>query len=134
MESYYRNDAARHRNGGQQASECAGSGRSSSGRSEQKLEQIGKVMVEELQVGTHTYRLKPYHQCFVGTDAVKFLIKKNFATDARDAVRLGNQLMERGLFRHVLQQHIFRVCSVYCFQTSHHYIHHHTTTTTTYKE
>lgn len=49
-----------------------------------------------------------YPRCFVGSEAVAAMIGGGMAADTADAVRLGNLLLEAGVFRHVLGEHPFR--------------------------
>ena len=74
--------------------------------------ELGEVMLLELPVASHSYHLRTYLNCFTGTDAVKWMISRGFARDERAAVVLGNAMMERGVFRHVMQQHTFKVSTV----------------------
>jgi len=72
---------------------------------EEKLETVGKAMVAGIPVGTRTYHLKKYTSCFLGTEAVEFLIVNKHASDTADALRLGNVLLKRGIFFHVARDH-----------------------------
>ncbi len=51
---------------------------------------------------------KTYENCFVGSKAVEKLIEKGLATDEDDAVRLGNVLLQSGIFHHVQRAHAFK--------------------------
>jgi pyruvate/2-oxoglutarate dehydrogenase complex dihydrolipoamide dehydrogenase (E3) component len=51
---------------------------------------------------------RTYVNCFVGRDAVQALIDESAAVDAADAVRLGNMLLDAGVFHHVLKEHPFK--------------------------
>lgn len=51
---------------------------------------------------------RTYPKCFVGREAVARLIEEGIATDAEDAVRIGNMLLDAGVFRHVLDEHAFK--------------------------
>ncbi len=51
---------------------------------------------------------KSYPRCFVGNEAVRRLIEENIAADEADAVRLGNMLLDAGVFHHVQQAHGFK--------------------------
>jgi len=70
---------------------------------------LGHLMLMELPVGTHSYMLKAYLNCFTGTEAVRWMVSRGIARDNAHAVRLGNQMMEHGVFRHVMQEHTFKV-------------------------
>ncbi len=51
---------------------------------------------------------KIYENCFIGSEAVGELIKKGIATDEDDAIRIGNLLMQSGIFHHVQRAHTFK--------------------------
>lgn len=51
---------------------------------------------------------KTYEQCFIGSEAVAQLIEKGLATDEEDAVRLGNVMLNSGIFHHVQRAHAFK--------------------------
>ena len=51
---------------------------------------------------------KVYEQCFVGQEAVAKFVESGLAADATDAVRLGNLLLEAGVFHHVVKEHPFK--------------------------
>ncbi len=57
---------------------------------------------------THGFPPKRYPKCFVGREAVQRIIEAGIAEDAQDAVRIGNLLLEAGVFRHVLNEHAFK--------------------------
>ncbi|KAL9089964.1 MAG: hypothetical protein Q9165_005493 [Trypethelium subeluteriae] len=55
------------------------------------------------------WHLRLHYNCFVGSDLVSWLLKYFKDVETRDdAVELGNNLMQRGLFQHVQQKHTFR--------------------------
>lgn len=55
------------------------------------------------------WHFKLHPNCFVGSDFTSWLLLKFRDVDSRDeAIQLGNQLMQRGLFHHVQKKHRFR--------------------------
>jgi len=53
--------------------------------------------------------LTKYPSCFIGKDAVDWLLKNVTELKTReDAIELGNLLMSLGLFRHVTREHAFK--------------------------
>ncbi len=52
------------------------------------------------------HRLRTYAQCFIGRDAVDWLVRHQ-RVDRVEAVRLGQRLVAHGLIRHVLDEHDF---------------------------
>ena len=51
---------------------------------------------------------KRYGACFVGTEAVAWMLKCSLAPNSEAAVRLGNDLLRMGLLYHVSYKHQFR--------------------------
>ncbi|NES22470.1 MAG: mechanosensitive ion channel protein, partial [Symploca sp. SIO3E6] len=60
-----------------------------------------------LEITDRKYRLKFYRNCFVGFEAVKWLMKTQKATQA-EAIRLGQMLVEQKVIHHVEDQHDFK--------------------------
>ena len=54
------------------------------------------------------YRLTTYRRCFVGEEAVAWLVSEGLADDVDAAVTLGNRLLDQGLFHHVVRDHRFK--------------------------
>lgn len=53
------------------------------------------------------YRLKLYKDVFVGSEAVKWLLRNGIASSAPAAVALGQQMLDAGFFAHVVDEHGF---------------------------
>lgn len=53
------------------------------------------------------YRLRRYPNCFVGEDAVSFMVEQGICDSAEEAVALGNQMLDEGLLHHVCYEHPF---------------------------
>jgi hypothetical protein len=72
----------------------------------------GAVSVQDRRSG-----LTKHRDCFVGCEAVVWLQgwlrQGGYADTERDAVTLGNQLMDTGLFEHVTKDHIFKNRDLY---------------------
>ena len=60
------------------------------------------------KVKDRRYHLKLYKKCFVGREAVAWLVEKGFAHNRTDAVYIGQDLLQKGAFRHVESEHHFR--------------------------
>ena len=55
------------------------------------------------------YHLTTYQNCFVGREAVNFLINNGLANSRKEAVLLGQSIMtELSLFEHVTRDHEFK--------------------------
>ena len=71
---------------------------------------LGERLRSLVDIRDRRYGFPPrtYANCFVGRDAVQALIDESAAVDAADAVRLGNMLLDAGVFHHVLKEHPFK--------------------------
>mmetsp|Transcript_20538 Transcript_20538/g.44916 ORF Transcript_20538/g.44916 Transcript_20538/m.44916 type:complete len:408 (-) Transcript_20538:8-1231(-) len=71
------------------------------------VEQIAARMAEAIEVGDLQYRSVKYERCFVGSDAVRWMLGSGLVTSEAAAVALGNQMTRLGLVQHVLNEHVF---------------------------
>ena len=60
-----------------------------------------------LKVRDRTWRARIYKQCFVGSDAVDWIVNSQHV-DRAQAVQMGRRLMALGLIRHALDEHDFK--------------------------
>ncbi len=60
-----------------------------------------------LDVRSRMHGLRSYADCFVGTEAVDWLVR-NQRLDRQQAVRLGQRLVAQGLMAHVVNEHDFK--------------------------
>ncbi|MDH3669965.1 MAG: FAD-containing oxidoreductase [Gammaproteobacteria bacterium] len=74
------------------------------------LTQLAERLKTILDIQDRKYGLPPktYEKCFVGSEAVEKLVVENIASDEEDAVRIGNMLLNAGVFHHVLDEHSFK--------------------------
>ncbi|MGD9071197.1 MAG: FAD-containing oxidoreductase [Desulfobacterales bacterium] len=77
---------------------------------EENLEDLTKRIKKlfDIQDRAYGFPSKTYPKCFVGSEAVAQLVKEGIALDAEDAVRIGNMLLDAGVFHHVLDEHSFK--------------------------
>ncbi len=64
----------------------------------------GKYGVE---IKDRWYNLKRYRQCFIGSEAVKWLMKTQ-NSNKEEAIKLGQMLLDRGIIHHVHDDHNFK--------------------------
>ncbi len=85
------------------------------------LEALAEQMHAELAIEDRRYRLNVYPKCFVGSEAVAWLMKTQKAT-REAALRLGQKLMDKGIIHHVLDEHSFADANLfyrfYCDETN----------------
>ena len=74
------------------------------------LEELATTFRSKVDISDRKYGFpaKRYENCFVGTEAVQVLIDEGMAADVDDAVRIGNIMLESGLFHHVQRAHSFK--------------------------
>eukprot|EP00172_Hildenbrandia_rubra_P002176 Plantae.Rhodophyta-Hildenbrandia_rubra.ctg2864.p1 GENE.Plantae.Rhodophyta-Hildenbrandia_rubra.ctg2864~~Plantae.Rhodophyta-Hildenbrandia_rubra.ctg2864.p1 ORF type:complete len:680 (-),score=129.13 Plantae.Rhodophyta-Hildenbrandia_rubra.ctg2864:2099-4138(-) len=73
-----------------------------------ELEDLVQRFKSGVEVRDRKYRLSTYKKCFVGTDAVQWLLNNNCASTVADAVHLGQIMNDQGVFEHVLREHPFK--------------------------
>lgn len=73
------------------------------------LDELAARVRAVLDIQDRRYGFPPrtYANCFVGREAVQKLVDEQMASDEADAVRLGNMLLNAGLFHHVQNAHPF---------------------------
>ena len=73
------------------------------------LTDLAEAFRKGVELKDRKYRLTTYKQCFVGSEAVDFLMSSGAAEAREDAVQLGNALSEEyHLFEHVTRDHDFK--------------------------
>lgn len=60
-----------------------------------------------VSIQDRSYHLKKYEKCFVGSEAVDWLVASEVALDRQAAVSLGQQLIDDGFVSHVTKDHGF---------------------------
>jgi len=77
-------------------------------KSENDLSEIATQLAAGVEIKDRTHRLKNYPKCFLGNDAVTWLITNKIVMDVKSALCIGNLLMGEGLFKHVTGDHSFK--------------------------
>mmetsp|Transcript_30418 Transcript_30418/g.50532 ORF Transcript_30418/g.50532 Transcript_30418/m.50532 type:complete len:291 (+) Transcript_30418:161-1033(+) len=72
------------------------------------LNEIATKFKRHVKVSDRTYRLKSYKQCFIGSEAVDYLVESGATLTREDAVEIGKAFMEMRLFEHVCRDHEFK--------------------------
>lgn len=75
---------------------------------EARLIAVAQEMLEKVEVKDRSHHFKTYKNCFIGKEAVKFLVWSGRAANVAEAIALGNALMQRGIFGHVTNDHSFK--------------------------
>ena len=74
------------------------------------IEKLANDLKQIFDIRDRKYGLpsKVYPKSFVGREAVQQMVAQGIAVDERDAVRIGNMLLNAGVFRHVHDAHAFK--------------------------
>lgn len=75
--------------------------------SDQDLVSLAERMQRELEIRERSKGFKRYGACFLGSDAVAWMVSNSITRDADGAVRLGNDLLRMGLLYHVSYKYPF---------------------------
>ena len=73
----------------------------------QELDVLAEEFKKNVEIKDRKHHLKTYKQCFIGKDAVDFLVDNGHAITRDDAVSLGRALQQSYLFEHVTRDHQF---------------------------
>jgi len=71
------------------------------------LSELATTFKENVVVKDRKYHMKTYPQCFVGSEAVDFLVQSGSAGNREEAVSIGKALQAMHLFEHVTRDHQF---------------------------
>jgi len=74
------------------------------------LEELRRALraIVDLRDRKYGFPSKRYESCFIGSEAVATMIERGLAADEDDAVRLGNVMLQNGIFHHVQRAHLFK--------------------------
>lgn len=78
------------------------------------LTELCAALVERggLQIADRSYRGKDYPQCFIGSEAVTWMVDR-FGITVGEAEATGQRLLDLGVLRHVLDEHDFSDANLY---------------------
>ncbi|CAM9543770.1 unnamed protein product, partial [Chrysoparadoxa australica] len=71
------------------------------------LQKLSELMHSSLDIKDRKYHLSSYKKCFVGKDAVEWMLRSGVSNSEEDAVSLGQLLIENGDIAHVTKDHSF---------------------------
>ena len=60
-----------------------------------------------VEIKTRRHKLKLYQRCFVGNEAVDWIVKQA-SVSRPDAIKIGQKMIEKGLIDHVTSEHQFK--------------------------
>jgi hypothetical protein len=79
---------------------------------EQKLPEIQSIVAKMrakggLEIKARPYKLKLYHRCFVGNEAVSWIVE-NLKISRQEAVAFGQKLIDQKIIHHICDEHSFK--------------------------
>lgn len=60
-----------------------------------------------VEIKTRRYKLMLFQRCFLGNEAVDWIVKK-VKVSREDAIALGQKMLDKGIFQHVSEEHLFK--------------------------
>lgn len=86
----------------------SGDSNDDSHRSDISIDEVASKLVRGINVKDRTFKLKKYRNCFLGNEAVDFMVQAKLASSRADAVALGRELLQKHeLFYHVTRSRSF---------------------------
>jgi len=72
------------------------------------LIEFARKLEEGVKIKDRRYRFRKFKSCFIGREAVSFLVEAGLAADRHHALSLGARLSRLGVIAHVLNRHTFK--------------------------
>eukprot|EP00466_Bigelowiella_natans_P005278 jgi/Bigna1/75616/fgenesh1_pg.36_\ len=72
------------------------------------LIEFARKLEEGVKIKDRRYRFRKFKSCFIGREAVSFLVEAGLAADRQHALSLGARLSRLGVIAHVLNRHTFK--------------------------
>ncbi len=93
----------------QNSSLAVGSGTDSvEGGLAEDLGEMVRLLRKNLEVRDRSWRLMTFRDCFVGNEAVAWMVGKGMVEKPSEAVQVGNMLLACGIIQHVSNAHVFK--------------------------
>lgn len=67
---------------------------------------LARLLRENIDIKDRRYRIRLYPKCFLGSEAVAWLVASGHAGGVNQATKLGNRMIRAGLFHHVHHEHL----------------------------
>eukprot|EP01084_Bolivina_argentea_P102154 183055_1 len=75
---------------------------------EKELIELTSKLKKNLEIKDRKYLLTEYPKCFVGNEAVTYMVDNNICSTRQEAVHLGKMLLAANIIRHVTNDHDFK--------------------------
>jgi len=77
------------------------------------LDEVGREMRLSIEVRNRQHLKRKFKNCFVGAEAVSWLLSASYAATRQEAVSIGKNLITKKLIRHVTDGHSFKDAFLY---------------------
>eukprot|EP01084_Bolivina_argentea_P174467 302231_1 len=71
------------------------------------IQSKAEMLEKRIEIKNRKFNLKAYSNCFIGSEAIKVMIKLRLAQNTEQAIQFGNRLMDTGLIAHVTDSNSF---------------------------
>lgn len=75
---------------------------------ERSFRDLARAFVAGVELKDRLWRFSTYRQCFLASEAIQWFVDNGYATNRKDAVRIGNLLLSHKIFEHVVKPQPFR--------------------------
>jgi hypothetical protein len=72
-----------------------------------ELDELAVAFKKNVKLEDRRFNFRKYKECFIGKEAVDYLVESGQAPNREDAVKLGQALQATYLFEHVTRDHLF---------------------------
>lgn len=69
--------------------------------SDRELRELVNLLRHHVEIRNRSFMRNVYRDCFIGSDAVDFLLSQGFAKDRKEGVSIGKLMLKKSLIRHV---------------------------------
>jgi hypothetical protein len=74
----------------------------------ENLDDLSLLLMKSLEITERTHKFKKYQSCFIGSEAVEWMVDTGLVGTTADAVLLGQQLLDSKYIYHVTKDHDFK--------------------------
>mmetsp|Transcript_14472 Transcript_14472/g.30969 ORF Transcript_14472/g.30969 Transcript_14472/m.30969 type:complete len:670 (-) Transcript_14472:406-2415(-) len=78
-----------------------------------RLKSLALKMSQAISIADRKYGGTVYERCFIGEEAVRWMVESGVATNPRSAVALANRMRQAGLVQHVHNEHLFENANLF---------------------
>jgi len=72
------------------------------------LAKLARILLANLELKDRTYLFQTYKKCFVGKEAITWMVQEQYARNRKHALQLLNKLNRLGVVEHVVKDHVVK--------------------------